>query len=81
MLVAKMVLNIIVPKGMAPSLNNIRSLALRLNFLLPTKCNATATLKGEHFRRLGFTMRNLKTITEVIVLNIPQRMIPRHCRE
>jgi hypothetical protein len=49
MLVAKMVLNIIVTEGMAPSLNNSRSLALQPNLLLLTKCNAEATLKAGHF--------------------------------
>ena len=66
-----MVLNIIVTEGMASSLNNSRNLALRPNLLLPTKCNATTALKANHFRQLGVTMRNLKTITDVIVLTYP----------
>jgi hypothetical protein len=81
MLVAKMVLNIVVTEGMAPSLNSSRSLVLRPNLLLSTKCNAEATLKAGHFRRLGITIRNLKTITNIIVLNIPRRTFPEHCRE
>ena len=81
MLVAKMALNFIVTEGMAPFLNSSRSLAFRPNILLLTKCNATAALKANHFRQLGVTMRNLKTITNVIVLNIPRRTIPGHCRE
>jgi hypothetical protein len=81
MLVAKMVLNIIVTEGIAPSMNSSRSLALRPNLLLPTKCNVEAALKANHFRRLGIIMRNLKTITDVIVLNIPRRTFLEHCRE
>ena len=78
-----MVLNVIVMEGMAPSLKSSRgsTLALRPNLLLPTKCNATAALEAGHFRRLGVTMRNLKTITDVIFLIIPRWTIPGHCRE
>ena len=81
MLVAKMVLNIIVTEGMAPSLNNSRNLALQPNLLLPTKCNATAALKAGHLQLLGVMMHKLKTITDAIVLNIPRRTIPGHCKE
>ena len=66
---------------MAPSLNNSRNLALQPNLLLLTKCNAIVAVKAGHFWRLGVTMRNLKIITDVIVLNIPQWTISEHCRE
>jgi hypothetical protein len=65
---------------MVPSLNSC-NLALRPNLLLSTKCNAEVALKAGHFRQLGITIRNLKTITDVIVLNIPRWTFPEHCRE